>query len=85
MPRKKSSRLSDGLPEQMTSIRAVLGEDAEPVRRTPGDECERAGRRGDDLAVDLELDLTLEHVERLLLVGLHVHAAGSRPQSRRAR
>ena len=73
MPRKKSSRLSVGLPEQITSIRAVVGEHAEAVRRAAGDERERAGRRGARLAVDLELDLAVEDVERLVLVDLHVH------------
>ena len=50
-----------------------LGLHAERVRRAPGDERERAGRRDDDLAVDLELDLAVEDVERLVLVDLHVH------------
>ena len=50
-----------------------VGEDAERVRRAAGDEGERAGRRHDDLAVDLELDLAVEDVERLVLVDLHVH------------
>ena len=70
---KKSSRLSAGLPEQMTSMRAVSVRTRKQWAAPTGDEGERSRCRQDDLSIHLELDLSLEDVEGLILVGLDVH------------
>ena len=73
MPRKKSSRLSVGLPEQITSMRAVSVSTRNRCAAPRATNANVPGVGDDDLAVDLELDLAVEDVERLVLVDLHVH------------
>ena len=73
MPRKKSSRLADGLPEQITSIRAVSVRTRNVCAAPRATKANVPGVAVATDAVDLELDLAVEDVERLVLVDLDVH------------
>ena len=58
--------------EAMTSTRDLVGQDAERVRHPSGRQREAACSQRGHLATDLDLHLTLEHVEGLLLVVVDV-------------
>ena len=72
--RRASRRLEEGVEPARRSLArhddehpGHIAQDPERVGGPPWHERERAGLGEDDLAVDLELDLTVEQVERLVL------------------